>query len=410
MSHFSKDGTVNDVSKYKECQETLRVAKDGLKKTQLAVASNQPNAEQERDSARAEVETLQLTFNELHNINLKYQAQKRLGREVLRIIENTDELSVMPIGRDPANIKPFSLCDDGIALMHSSYDRRRYGEYQTRGFTKSVSRFAGVLVFNRKTNGMCWIDFGNSGSNVTHTPEAQLHRERVLEQASSILAKRLVTVATDNIVRQIQQGQIVAEIEVTQTASEGTVEFIRQKAEKLASTPQFNLLSEEGSLAVMPFLPSSLRYEMVVSGGSGPISICPAALTAGSRLADAITSQPTLGDARVETRAAVLVSSSTLFSNSASASSQGVNEVPDMFMDPISYDIMTDPVVTPSGQIYDRDGLERWICDSHTHPETREPLRIEDLLANDVLRHQIQDWLRQHPVQGNDNSHGAGPA
>ena len=49
------------------------------------------------------------------------------------------------------------------------------------------------------------------------------------------------------------------------------------------------------------------------------------------------------------------------------------------FMCPISLEIMEDPVVTPTGQTYDRQYIYEWLDISPTDPLTREPLTKDQL-------------------------------
>ena len=45
----------------------------------------------------------------------------------------------------------------------------------------------------------------------------------------------------------------------------------------------------------------------------------------------------------------------------------------------ISFELMSDPVVTPSGYLYDRCNIEQWVSKNHTDPTTRKPLRRSHL-------------------------------
>ena len=47
----------------------------------------------------------------------------------------------------------------------------------------------------------------------------------------------------------------------------------------------------------------------------------------------------------------------------------------------ISFELMKDPVVTPSGQLYERDKIEQWIHAKHSDPTTRKSLRRSQLVS-----------------------------
>ena len=47
----------------------------------------------------------------------------------------------------------------------------------------------------------------------------------------------------------------------------------------------------------------------------------------------------------------------------------------------ISFELMKDPVVTPSGHLYDRKKIEQWIHSNHTDPSTRKSLRRSQLVS-----------------------------
>ncbi|KAF3919411.1 hypothetical protein ABW21_db0207793 [Orbilia brochopaga] len=71
-------------------------------------------------------------------------------------------------------------------------------------------------------------------------------------------------------------------------------------------------------------------------------------------------------------------------------------EVPDYLIDSISFSIMTDPVVTKSGQSYDRSTIMDHLRRSHTDPLTREPLRIEELRPNLALKQVCAEFLEEN--------------
>ncbi|RKF72605.1 E3 ubiquitin-protein ligase CHIP [Golovinomyces cichoracearum] len=71
-------------------------------------------------------------------------------------------------------------------------------------------------------------------------------------------------------------------------------------------------------------------------------------------------------------------------------------EVPDWCIDSITLMVMLDPVVTKTGQSYDRASILEHLKRSETDPLTREPLHPEDLRPNLTLRDACQDFLKEN--------------
>ncbi|MCJ1230241.1 hypothetical protein MMC12_006913 [Toensbergia leucococca] len=71
-------------------------------------------------------------------------------------------------------------------------------------------------------------------------------------------------------------------------------------------------------------------------------------------------------------------------------------EVPDYMIDSISFSIMHDPVITKTGQSYDRSTIMEHFRRSETDPLTREPLRLEELRPNLALKQACQEFLEQN--------------
>lgn len=66
---------------------------------------------------------------------------------------------------------------------------------------------------------------------------------------------------------------------------------------------------------------------------------------------------------------------------------------PRSFLCPISMELMTEPVVCPSGVTYDRKSITQWIQEHHSDPATHASLRNDNLYPNLTLRDMIQEWL-----------------
>lgn len=73
--------------------------------------------------------------------------------------------------------------------------------------------------------------------------------------------------------------------------------------------------------------------------------------------------------------------------------SDTAQEVPDYLIDAISFTVMHDPVITKTGNSYDRATVMEHLKRSHTDPLTREPLRLEDLRPNLALKQACDDFL-----------------
>lgn len=71
-------------------------------------------------------------------------------------------------------------------------------------------------------------------------------------------------------------------------------------------------------------------------------------------------------------------------------------EVPDYLIDSISFSVMHDPVVTKTGQSYDRVTILEHLKRSGTDPLTREPLGMEDVRPNLGLKQACEDFLREN--------------
>ncbi|KAJ1888833.1 Ubiquitin conjugation factor E4 A [Coemansia sp. IMI 209127] len=82
----------------------------------------------------------------------------------------------------------------------------------------------------------------------------------------------------------------------------------------------------------------------------------------------------------------------------AGPSAIDVSECPQEFIDPITHNIMTDPVVLPSGTCCDRSTIARHLDSRRTDPFTGLPLDPSQIKPNLALRLRVQSWL--------DTNHG----
>eukprot|EP00010_Vexillifera_abyssalis_P008564 CAMPEP_0201549000 /NCGR_PEP_ID=MMETSP0173_2-20130828/5476_1 /ASSEMBLY_ACC=CAM_ASM_000268 /TAXON_ID=218659 /ORGANISM="Vexillifera sp., Strain DIVA3 564/2" /LENGTH=556 /DNA_ID=CAMNT_0047958527 /DNA_START=212 /DNA_END=1879 /DNA_ORIENTATION=+ len=72
----------------------------------------------------------------------------------------------------------------------------------------------------------------------------------------------------------------------------------------------------------------------------------------------------------------------------------GADDAPDEFLDPLLSTLMRDPVILPSGITVDRPVIVRHLLTSETDPFNRQPLTIEDLKPNHELKERIEAYLK----------------
>ncbi|KLJ07461.1 STIP1 likey and U-box containing protein 1 [Blastomyces silverae] len=70
--------------------------------------------------------------------------------------------------------------------------------------------------------------------------------------------------------------------------------------------------------------------------------------------------------------------------------------VPDYLIDSISFEIMHDPVVTPSGHSFERTSILKHIQHSPVDPITRAPMTINDIRPNYALKAACDDFLTKN--------------
>lgn len=90
------------------------------------------------------------------------------------------------------------------------------------------------------------------------------------------------------------------------------------------------------------------------------------------------------------------------FSRKGSCSSSGSSlddEAPDNILDPITFTIFQDPVVTPLGVTYERSALLEYLeKNSNRDPLTKKPLSEEDLAPNLAVKAIVSDFLASREV------------
>ena len=72
------------------------------------------------------------------------------------------------------------------------------------------------------------------------------------------------------------------------------------------------------------------------------------------------------------------------------------DDYPELFYCPITSELMTDPVIDPEGNSYERAAIEEWLGRSATSPVTRAPLAWHQLAPNRALKDAIERALADH--------------
>ena len=71
--------------------------------------------------------------------------------------------------------------------------------------------------------------------------------------------------------------------------------------------------------------------------------------------------------------------------------------VPEIFLCPITTELMRDPVSTIDGLTYERSAITQWLRTNNTSPLTGAVLESDLLIPCVLVRGQIQDLLERHP-------------
>jgi len=73
-----------------------------------------------------------------------------------------------------------------------------------------------------------------------------------------------------------------------------------------------------------------------------------------------------------------------------------LEDVPEHFTCPITFEIMEDPVSTPTGHTYERAAIQEFVIRNGRDPITNEALLIADLRPNRNLKEAIAAWKKDH--------------
>lgn len=77
-----------------------------------------------------------------------------------------------------------------------------------------------------------------------------------------------------------------------------------------------------------------------------------------------------------------------------------MTEPSETFLCPITHEIMTDPVIDPDGNSYERSAIENWLQQNGTSPITRQPLNLIDLRPNRALKAAIDEYRASKEIAG----------
>ncbi|TNY19299.1 ubiquitin elongating factor core-domain-containing protein [Rhodotorula diobovata] len=93
----------------------------------------------------------------------------------------------------------------------------------------------------------------------------------------------------------------------------------------------------------------------------------------------------------------------------AEAEDDALGDLPDEFLDPLTYDVMRDPVLLPSSKtIVDRSTIKQHYLSDPTDPFNRQPLKWDDIVDATELRTQIEAFLDERRRKKAEGAAGAG--
>lgn len=73
-----------------------------------------------------------------------------------------------------------------------------------------------------------------------------------------------------------------------------------------------------------------------------------------------------------------------------------LGDIPEKFLDPISFDLINDPVKLPSsGVIMDRKIIKQHLLNDEHDPFNRSPLKFHDLLEVPEFKKEIENWVKE---------------
>jgi hypothetical protein len=74
------------------------------------------------------------------------------------------------------------------------------------------------------------------------------------------------------------------------------------------------------------------------------------------------------------------------------------DNIPEIYLCPISLQLMTDPVINPYGITYNRDSIEKWLKKSDKDPVTKKKLTKNMLFPNYALKSLIEEYIKENKI------------
>lgn len=76
------------------------------------------------------------------------------------------------------------------------------------------------------------------------------------------------------------------------------------------------------------------------------------------------------------------------------------SEIPEHFRCPITYNLISEAVQSPSGHFFESAAIELWVILHGTCPMTRQPLTLEQLKPATAHQEKVEQWKREHQITG----------
>jgi hypothetical protein len=82
-------------------------------------------------------------------------------------------------------------------------------------------------------------------------------------------------------------------------------------------------------------------------------------------------------------------------------------KIPELFLCPITYNVIIDPVIDHEGNSYEYKAIRKWLTKNKTSPVTRNKLLPHQLIPNRALRDIIHKFLNDNNLQFEKPEHYA---
>lgn len=364
-------------------------------------------------------------------------AEKHIALSVMRILNDKDDVWVMPIGRIfPA---PDKLPSNDSKPMQNS--------------DTAISRFQSVIVYDRKTGGMCIFDFGIFGCELQHSGQECRQRygtfPKIGNSPSYQLAMRLLDSATKDLTDPVHEQlyedfaklRALAE-EATATTSSNMSQVKKLGLDKDTTRIQSGFPSKGCELVLIPpnDLPSQafdtkdaafvrrgdeLWYINKVTFDKILIPTTKESLAAVDREMQPANKARTLSENELKRMIAItgftppeyqpeliigviplLPEQQDLnlifgpsdsmcrlaISSSAIQPFADIKPAPAYLCDPLTGKLLKNPVTTPLGKTYERESIENYIKINHKDPDSGQPLQINQLIPNLNLKYVLEKY------------------